>query len=202
MNALKKKMPFIGCDIDGVLKKGSQALPFVTETVKLIRDKNIPFLLVTNSGGNLESVRAKLISKIVGLENDPKYEFKANEIMLCHTPMRLLAEKYKDKIVLVMGIDKTKEVVEDYGFKNYITVNEFSNIYSQELLPFKRYYAPQNEAQLKEESLKVVEERLKIDLTFPPKIDCILTLTDVRTLFEAVQVINTIYKDILRLFNK
>jgi len=182
-----KKSPFIGCDIDGVLKKGKLAIPKAAESIKFIRDKNIPLLLITNAGGNLESVHASYINSILNFQNDEKYKIKDNEIILCHSPMRSLYNKYKDKLILISGIYNYEDVIKQYGFNNFITVNEYAHIFHKELLPNKRFYT-NNIDKLYTEYRKRVEKRLNISLDKFPKVDCIFNMTDIRDLFESVQV--------------
>ena len=183
-----RKVPFIGCDIDGVLKLGKIALPKAKESVKLIRDKDIPFLLITNAGGDLECNRSKYISKILNIQDDEKYRIKPHEIILCHSPMRNLYNMYKDKLLLINGVDRYEEVIVNYGFTNYMTVNEYAHIFHKDLLPYKKYYT-NDLNKLESDYRNKVEKRLNRSLKTYPRINCIFNLTDTRNLFEAVQVI-------------
>ncbi len=136
-----RKIPFIGSDIDGVLKKGREAIPKAKESIKLIKDKNIPLILITNSGGDLESNRADILTNILDLKHEnEKYKINHNQLLLCHSPMKNISKKYKDKIVLVTGVDKYENVVKSYGFNKYITIKEYAHIYHNKLLPYKKSY--------------------------------------------------------------
>ena len=73
------KIPGIFIDIDGVLKLGSVPIPKAKEGIELLRKFKIPFTLVTNDGGDLESVKANKYTKILGLNRE--YSFKENEVV-------------------------------------------------------------------------------------------------------------------------
>ena len=45
---------------------------------------------------------------------------------MVHTPMKLLKEKFEDKLVLIAGLGDMTEVITHYGFKNFITVEEYN----------------------------------------------------------------------------
>jgi ribonucleotide monophosphatase NagD (HAD superfamily) len=59
--------------------------------------RQVPFVLLTNGGGVTEAEKASQISEIVGVRIDPK------QVILSHSPMQSLAEKYKEKRVLIVG---------------------------------------------------------------------------------------------------
>jgi HAD superfamily hydrolase (TIGR01450 family) len=82
-NCKRVKVPALLCDIDGVLTRGRLCLPRSADAVRLLKrplselnpakfsgiDSVVPFILVTNGGGNLEKNHAKLVNGKMGLEN-------------------------------------------------------------------------------------------------------------------------------------
>jgi len=44
---------------------------------------------------------------------------------MCHSPMKSLQEKYKNKLILVSGVGEIENVMIHYGFKNFITTEEY-----------------------------------------------------------------------------
>ena len=75
LNLTKFKLPAILCDIDGVLYRGKKAIPRSKQALKCILSEHehpqskikfcLPFNLLTNGGGILESDRAKVVNKVM-----------------------------------------------------------------------------------------------------------------------------------------
>ncbi|KAI9474286.1 MAG: HAD hydrolase [Benjaminiella poitrasii] len=112
-------------DIDGVLIKGKRPILEATRALKLLNGDNpsnrtIPFVLLTNGGGVTEEEKASQISKLVNVKIDPK------QVILAHSPMKSLADKYKDKRVLIVGGQKRNcyDVAKKYGFKEAVVPND------------------------------------------------------------------------------
>ncbi|KAL2065851.1 hypothetical protein VTL71DRAFT_3521 [Oculimacula yallundae] len=112
-------------DIDGVLLRSSKPLPGATEALLYLEKHNIPFILLTNGGGKLESERVTELSERLGV---PLLE---DNFVQSHTPFKGLldpedphyVEGLKDKVVMVTGGDgdKCRRVAESYGFKHVVT---------------------------------------------------------------------------------
>ncbi|KAG1470748.1 hypothetical protein G6F56_002503 [Rhizopus delemar] len=86
-------------DIDGVLIKGKSLIPEATRALKLLNGDNA-------------ANRNKQI--------DPK------AVVLSHSPMQNLADKYRDKRVLIVGGSGRKcfDVAKKYGFSDAVTPND------------------------------------------------------------------------------
>ncbi|KAI7906483.1 HAD-like domain-containing protein [Cokeromyces recurvatus] len=115
----------IAFDIDGVLIKGKRPIPEATRALKLLNGNNasnrtIPFVLLTNGGGMTEEEKARQISELVGVKINPK------QVILSHSPMKSLADKYKDKRVLIIGGQRRDcyDVAKEYGFKEAVVPND------------------------------------------------------------------------------
>ncbi len=78
-----KKVPAIACDIDGVLVRGlGKSIPCAINTLNMIRKplqkifpvcfpnekKQLPFVCLSNSGGNLEKEKANYLNKVLRLQ--------------------------------------------------------------------------------------------------------------------------------------
>lgn len=94
--------------IDGVLLRAAKPLPKASESLSLLTRGGIPFLLLTNGGGQHEVERISFLNDRLGLNMD------VNQIIQSHTPFAELAkgtpdqEALKDKTVLVVGGDKDR----------------------------------------------------------------------------------------------
>lgn len=50
--------------------------------------------------------------------------------------MKVLREKYQEKLILVSGVGEIDKVMEHYGFKNFISTQEYCTHFPQLLSPF------------------------------------------------------------------
>ena len=98
-------------DIDGVLLRGSTPLPNARESLQTLLHYRVPFLLLTNGGGELESSKAKKLSKILDIPIHP------SQVVLSHTPMKPLCSTLGNSRVLVLGC----KVWEFRSFKQKLT---------------------------------------------------------------------------------
>lgn len=103
-------------DIDGVLVRGSKAIPQAHQALSLLQQKNVPFILLTNGGGVSEEARVSFLSKELQISLLPL------QIVQSHTPMRYWAQTGKyDRVLVVGGAgDNARYVAEQYGFKNVV----------------------------------------------------------------------------------
>ncbi|KAI7862556.1 HAD-like domain-containing protein [Spinellus fusiger] len=125
-------------DIDGVLIKGKNTLPQAKRALRLLNGDNsskrhVPFVLLTNGGGVTEAQKAQQISQMLDVEIRPE------QVILSHSPMRLLAEKYKDKQVLVVGGKgrSCHDIAKGYGFANVVTPDDVQQ-WNPSVWPFSR----------------------------------------------------------------
>ncbi|CCF59455.1 hypothetical protein KAFR_0H00460 [Kazachstania africana CBS 2517] len=114
-------------DIDGVLLRGKNPIPSASKALSLLNDIKIPYILLTNGGGKLETERAKALSRTLNVEISPL------QIVQCHTPFKTLANKF-DR-VLAVGTPSVREVAEAYGFKD--VVHQYDIVrYNKNITPF------------------------------------------------------------------
>lgn len=122
-------------DVDGVLRKGLKALPRARESLIklrlvsiLCRQKNVPFAIVTNGGGETETVRADKISKVLNLDSK-NIAITGDQTFLCHSPMKSLKQRFGGKPILVSGTGDLDSVMTEYGFEKYITSFEYAMLF-------------------------------------------------------------------------
>ncbi|OJI99987.1 hypothetical protein ASPVEDRAFT_51268 [Aspergillus versicolor CBS 583.65] len=123
-------------DIDGVLLRGGKPIPAAVEALKYINGKNpygikVPYIFVTNGGGKTEEERCLDLSRQLELEVSP------GQFICGHTPMREMAEKYDNVLVVGGEGEKCRIVAEGYGFKNVITPGDFIKT-KQDTTPFRK----------------------------------------------------------------
>jgi HAD superfamily hydrolase (TIGR01456 family) len=114
--------PAIAFDIDGVLLRGKELLPTARSALAKVTKKShggehptgIPHVYLTNGGGVTEEAKAKQLSKLFGIE------VPTSQIILSHTPMQDLVDKYKDKLILTFGMTDVRNVAQTYGFKHVL----------------------------------------------------------------------------------
>ncbi|KAG7765516.1 hypothetical protein KL946_002573 [Ogataea haglerorum] len=162
-------------DIDGVIVKGPETIPYAREAIKMLNGENkynikVPYIFVTNGGGRPESERAKELSERLGVE------ITEDQIIQGHTPMKDLVALYNNVLVVGGVGDKCRKVAEGYGFKNvYIPLNVM--YWNPSVTP---YYT------LTEEDKKVCKKDVDFSKT---KIDAILVFADSRNWAADQQII-------------
>ncbi|PWY96583.1 aspartyl-tRNA synthetase [Aspergillus sclerotioniger CBS 115572] len=131
-------------DIDGVLLRSSKPIPGAAESLSLLKEQNIPFLLLTNGGGKHETERVAEISEKLQVSLDPEL------IVQSHSPFAELVRgpdeqsALENKCVLVVGGegDRCRQVAQMYGFKNVVTPGDIymANPSIWPFRSFKDYY--------------------------------------------------------------
>lgn len=159
-------------DIDGVLVRGSTAIPQAREALTLLDQAKVPFILLTNGGGVSEKARVDFLSERLNFHLSPL------QIVQSHTPMKYWAQTGKYRRVLVVGgdNDKARHVALDYGFPDVVMpIDIVKN--DQAISPRHRFTA----SELKQYAREV-------DLSKP--IDAILVFNDPRDLNTDMQVVS------------
>ncbi|CAG8535952.1 14459_t:CDS:10 [Acaulospora morrowiae] len=126
-------------DIDGVLIKGNNVVPEAKRALQFLNgdnllNKKIPFILLTNGGGETEESKAEKMSE--------KLDFliKPSQIVLSHSPMEKLVPKYRDSEILVIGgkRDECRIAAENYGFKRVVIPNDIL-VWNPSIWPFSNF---------------------------------------------------------------
>jgi HAD superfamily hydrolase (TIGR01456 family) len=84
-------------DIDGVLIRGAAELPGARDSLLRLAAARVPYVLLTNGGGEPEAVKAAKLSSLLRLPIHP------DQLILSHTPMRSRCAEFADRRVLVLG---------------------------------------------------------------------------------------------------
>ncbi|EIM80994.1 HAD hydrolase [Stereum hirsutum FP-91666 SS1] len=123
-NASKPRHPPLAfCfDIDGVLLRGSSVIPSAKRALERLEGDNpwgikIPYILMTNGGGQSEEDRCRKLTEKLG------YEIPPTQFIQSHTVLKLLGKDYLDEPVMVLGgkRDTVRKVAQSYGFKKVYT---------------------------------------------------------------------------------
>ena len=96
----------VGIDINGVLTNGPFAIEGARAALEMLREHNVPFLLLTNAGGSLK-YKQRQVNDIVF---DGAEFLAKEEIVLAHTPFEEL-HHLKNKRVLVTGYGDNVKVM-------------------------------------------------------------------------------------------
>ncbi|TPX38378.1 hypothetical protein SmJEL517_g00196 [Synchytrium microbalum] len=118
-------------DIDGVLLHGKAKVESAKEALNLIKNLEIPFVLLTNGGGVTEEEKAKKVSKKLG------FEISGDQVIMAHTPMKRLASRYQDDLVLWIGPDEIKDVAHHYGFNRVVLSDDIMR-WNKSIYPFRQ----------------------------------------------------------------
>jgi HAD superfamily hydrolase (TIGR01450 family) len=85
-------------DVDGVLHKGPQPIAGAREALERLENAGVPFIFVTNSGGETEEGKAAHYRRLLGWD-----AISPARLVQSHTPMRGLLPQFADKLVLAVG---------------------------------------------------------------------------------------------------
>lgn len=150
-------------DIDGCLSKEGLPIDGSKEALHKLRSLQIPFVVCTNGGGQLESTRAAKLSKTFEID------ISADQVILSHTPLRSeVVPRLKDHRVLIVG-EHCGEVARAYGLGRAEGVREYGQRHPS-LFPRRRE-----------------EDAIKIDDADDP-VRAILFFEDPEDLGEALQL--------------
>lgn len=156
-------------DIDGVLLRSKTPIPGASDALKLLKQERVPFILLTNGGGQLENQRTEFISDALGVEISPL------QIVQSHTPFKALVNKYKK--VLCCGLNSVRGVAEAYGFEDVV--------HPMDILAFNKDISPFT-AITDEQLKRIAQPRASLAET---PFDAIMVFSDPRDLSTDVQVI-------------
>lgn len=98
-------------DIDGVVIQGNKLVPGAKEAARMLRDEGVPFVFMTNGGGVTEEVKSRYLAELL---DDASID--GSRILLAHTPMQCLADRYRGRRVVIVGSLDSIFVAESYGF--------------------------------------------------------------------------------------
>ncbi|XP_054023586.1 haloacid dehalogenase-like hydrolase domain-containing 5, partial [Dryobates pubescens] len=113
-------------DVDGVLVRGSQAVPAARQAFRRLADSSgrlrVPVVFLTNAGNCLRSAKARELSQALELQVSPE------QVILSHSPLRLFSQ-FHHKCMLVAGQGPVEENAQDLGFKHVVTMEALRKAY-------------------------------------------------------------------------
>uniref|UniRef100_A0A8D0EUA8 Haloacid dehalogenase-like hydrolase domain-containing 5 n=1 Tax=Strix occidentalis caurina TaxID=311401 RepID=A0A8D0EUA8_STROC len=113
-------------DVDGVLVRGSQAVPAARQAFRRLVDSGgrlrVPVVFLTNAGNCLRSAKARELSQALGLQVSPE------QVILSHSPLRLFSQ-FHQKCMLVAGQGPVEENAHNLGFKHVVTIEALRKAY-------------------------------------------------------------------------
>lgn len=92
-----------------------EPLPGARNALAALTAARVPWLLLTNGGGELESKKAAKISAALG------YPVRDDQVVLSHTPMRALCAPLAQQRVLVLGCRDSLAVARHYGLQRAVS---------------------------------------------------------------------------------
>lgn len=98
-------------DIDGVVRQGPRLIPGSADAIQRLHEAGVPVIFVTNGGGVTEAAKAQELAALLG-----NTSIGERHVLLSHTPMRELADRYRGRRVLLVGAKESTAVAESYGF--------------------------------------------------------------------------------------
>ncbi|GAQ90190.1 Haloacid dehalogenase-like hydrolase (HAD) superfamily protein [Klebsormidium nitens] len=123
----------IAFDIDGVLLRGKTPIEGASAALKQLHGTGpgdqdgktkagqalIPHVYLTNGGGVTEAAKAEELASLLDV---PVSE---EQVILGHTPFKNYVDRYRDQRVLSVGKGDTKKVMEAYGFRHVVPMEEY-----------------------------------------------------------------------------
>lgn len=149
-NALKPAPVGFVFDIDGVLMQTKNPIkPYAPMVLSHLKEHRIPFILLTNGGGQTEQARIDFLNTALspnallseadsGLDSDTSPLLSVSQLVQSHTPMKNLAKKFK-RVLVIGGVDpQARAVALSYGFEEVIRPIDIVRA-TPNVWPFTRY---------------------------------------------------------------
>uniref|UniRef100_A0A8B9NGW5 Haloacid dehalogenase-like hydrolase domain-containing 5 n=1 Tax=Accipiter nisus TaxID=211598 RepID=A0A8B9NGW5_9AVES len=115
-------------DVDGVLVRGSQAVPAARQAFQRLADGSgrlrVPVVFLTNAGNCLRAAKARELSQ--ALASLP--QVSPEQVILSHSPLRLFSQ-FHQKCMLVAGQGPVEENAQNLGFKHVVTIEALRKAY-------------------------------------------------------------------------
>ncbi|KAG5492852.1 hypothetical protein JKF63_01432 [Porcisia hertigi] len=119
-------------DIDGVVCRTRRLIPGADTAIQKLSTLRIPFAFMTNGGTKSEAEKAEELSALLGCPID------ARQVLVSHSPMRLLVPEYGEKRVLIVGAPHCATIAREYGFRKAISIQQYQCEHP-EMVPFKEW---------------------------------------------------------------
>lgn len=106
----------VSFDIDGVLLRGYNPLPHAQEMLQRLVKAEVPFVFLTNGGGETEERKAAKLSECLNIQVHP------SQVILSHTPLRPIIQNHAHQKILVLGCRDVMSVARSYGAKRIFDI--------------------------------------------------------------------------------
>lgn len=130
----------VAFDVDGVLYRGGvhNPVPGAVETVQALRERNVPYVFLTNGTGSTEDEKAAELEELLQMP------VSGAQVIMASTPMRELAVSYKGARVMAVSRSDafSHRLCAQYGFTDVVTHTEYAAAHP-DLFPFRKYPAEQ-----------------------------------------------------------
>ncbi|ETO22790.1 hypothetical protein RFI_14402 [Reticulomyxa filosa] len=175
----------IAFDIDGVFWRSPNVFSFTKSVFERVKEKGVPFVLLTNGGGATEGEKAKKLGQIFDAQ------LRESQVILAHTPLRQRVEQLKDRLVLVAGNKDVHHVAHHYGLKRVINASEVIGAHPS-IYPF----SSQHKLSPQHRSLK------EITSYHPSDIEAICVLDDGECWGSEIQlIIDCLFRNVCLMFD-
>ena len=200
MKNIRNILPGIALDISGVLKAGKVPIEGAREVLNLLTTPlcklnslrfgkmnfHLPFVLLSNGGGVLEEDKAEELNELFKLDKDHK--LTKQQIILSNTPFKEMVNLYSTKNILLSGSGNISKIAESYGFRDSLTLEEYSCLFPQLCLLAIKGRGFQKANILKERVLK--KWNINKDPEIFPQIKAIFLLSTPTIWEENIQLIS------------
>jgi len=113
-------------DIDGVIVRGKNVLPFAPHAFQRLVDDNgkfrVPTVFVTNATNTLRQHKADKLTSWLGIEVDE------DQVVMSHSPLKMFRD-YHDKHVLVIGQGPVDDIARALGFRKVTTIQQLRHAF-------------------------------------------------------------------------
>ena len=186
MKTILKKGPAVVFDVEGVLKKGNIPLRGSSDSLLTLSSAGIPFVLLSNSGNTSVSQKLLEINSVLKLPREN--QLAPEQLILSHSPLANLKDKFLGKMVLVAGDENVHEIIRSYGITNYLTVHEYSRLYPFLVPNISKNNSVQETTLIRE----TVQKRIGMLPYNVPRIDIVLVMGQFNMIEEALQIVSDI----------
>jgi HAD superfamily hydrolase (TIGR01456 family) len=106
----------VSFDIDGVLLRGNRVLEGAREALLALIAQRVPFIFLTNGGGEREWRKAAKLSDALQLPVHPE------QVVLSHSPLRPVVARHAEDRILVLGCRDVMDVARSYGARHAVDI--------------------------------------------------------------------------------
>jgi len=123
-------------DVDGVISRGREILPFVRQAFSLLTDSRskfrVPTVFLTNASNSMRASKAQRLSELLQIN------IAQAQVVMAHSPLKMFTDLH-DKHVLVVGQGPVKEIANNLGFTTVTRLEDLRVLFPHlDCVDFKR----------------------------------------------------------------